>query len=235
MAVHLYGVVDTVAVPEAPALRGIDGRIVRALPLVSMSAWVTDLPEPRFEATAARLREHDAVLRGAVKAGYSVVPSLFGRNHEDESTLLAALKRSADAVDTAMSLVRGRVEMSLLVAASGASSAPLEGEVLEHVGPGREHLRRIQKQVHAERILRGTAADLAKSASLALSEFFVAERVVESPALPVLMARAHLVSRENVVRYLRAAKSLATAADPALRLAVRGPGAAYSFAAVQVG
>jgi hypothetical protein len=59
--------------------------------------------------------------------------------------------------------------------------------------------------------------------------------VVERPAPPVLVARAHLVTRENIARYVRAVNSQAAIADSALRVAVRGPGAAYSFAAVRIG
>jgi len=101
--------------------------------------------------------------------------------------------------------------------------------------PGREHLLRIRNRIHAERILRDSATELAQSATRALGELFLAERVVENPAPPVLVARAHLVTRDNIVRYLQAVKLHAAAADRALRIVVRGPGAAYSFAAVQIG
>ena len=76
-------------------------------------------PTQTLEATPQRLREHDAVLRDAVAAEYSVVPSLFGRLHADDASLGVALERSAESLDEAMALVQGRVEMSLLVAAVG--------------------------------------------------------------------------------------------------------------------
>jgi hypothetical protein len=83
--------------------------------------------------------------------------------------------------------------------------------------------------------LRDKASDLVQSASRVLNELSVAEREVDSPAPPVLAARAHLVARENVARYVRAAGLQAASAVPELRVAVRGPGAAYSFAAVRIG
>jgi hypothetical protein len=234
MPLHLYGVLEADVEP-APFTHGLDGRAVRLLALRGRCAWVSDVAESRIEATPQRLREHDAVLRGAVVAGYSVVPSLFGRLHADDAALAAALEERGAALETAMALVRGRVEMSLLVAPSGAPAPSKPDDALATAGPGHEHLRRIQSQMHEERILRASAAELAQSATRVLSGMFLAERVVENPTPPVLMARAHLVARGDIARYLRAAKTLAASAGPALRLVVRGPGAAYSFAAVQIG
>jgi len=234
MPVHLYGVLNADAVSSS-STRGLDGLNVRALLLGERCAWVSDISTSTLEATPQRLREHDAVLRAAVAAEYSVVPSLFGRLHADDAALGAALARNADSLDEAMTLVRGRVEMSILVAPSGRSPSEEDGAPFESGSRGRDHLERVRKQIHAERILRDKAAELAQSASQMLGELFVAERVVESPAPPVLAARAHLVARENVARYARAVSMQALSADPKLRLAVRGPGAAYSFAAVRIG
>jgi len=234
MAVHLYGVLDAGADPT-PSIPGLDGRVVRVLSLGDRCAWVSDVAESRLEATPERIRAHDAVLSGAIAQGYSVVPSLFGRLHADDAAVIAGLEGSAAALDAAMTLVRERVEMSVLVAPTGAAPAVMPDHQRESRGPGYAHLKRIRDQVHAEQILLGSAAELAQSATRALAGLYLAERVVEDPAPPVLMARAHLVARDNVARYLRAVKLEAAGADPALRIAVRGPGAAYSFAAVQIG
>jgi hypothetical protein len=234
MPVHLYGVLDGGAI-LAPSTRGLDGRPVRTLSLGARCAWVSDVSESTLEATPQQLREHDAVLREAIGAEYSIVPSLFGRLYADDASLGAALEGSAESLDEAMERVRGRVEMSFLVAASGvaAGTNPLAAGGSNEAG--REHLLRIRSRIHGERILRDRAIELARSATRALDELVVAERVVENPVPPVLAARAHLVTRENVARYVRAVSLQAAAADPDLRLAVRGPGAAYSFAAVRIG
>jgi hypothetical protein len=229
---HLYGVLDAGDVPPV-SMRGLDGRTVRVLLVGDRCAWVSDVAESRLEATTERIREHDAVLRGATEVGYSVVPSLFGRLHANEATLIAALELSSDALETGLALVRGRVEMSLLVAPSGAPPSSVD-EPPAILGPGHQHLLRIRNQVHGERLLRDTAFELAQSATRLLGDLFVAERVVENPAPPILAARAHLVARDDIARYLRAVKSIGAAADLSLRVAVRGPGAAYSFAAVQI-
>ena len=238
MPVHLYGVLSAGAVPPS-SVRGLDGEPVRTLSVGAHAAWVSDIAARTLEATPQRLLEHDAVLRAALAAEYFVVPSLFGRLHADDASLRAALELSAGSLDEAMALVRGRVEMSMLVVASGMAD-PGEYERSDdtlHDGgqPGRAHLERIRKQVHAERILRGNASALLQSAARALSELFVAERVVDSPAPPVLAARAHLVARENVARYERTVSLECASADSELRVVVRGPGAAYSFAAVRFG
>ena len=234
MPVHLYGVLSAGAVPPS-SMRGLDGQPVRTLLLGAHRAWVSDISARTLEATPQRLREHDAVLREAVAAEYSVVPSLVGRLHADDAALRAALEQSAESLERAMALVRGRVEMSVLVAPSGAAGSAEHEELRGNREPGRAHLERIRKQVHAERILREKATDLLQAASRGLSELIVAERVVDSPAPPVLAARAHLVARENVVRYAQAVSLEAVSVDDELRIAVRGPGAAYSFAAVRFG
>jgi len=118
MPLHLYGVLDAAGVP-ATSVRGLDGRAVRTLSLGARDAWVSDIAESRIEATPQRVREHDAVLREAIAIGYSIVPSLFGRLYADDATLAADLERNAAAIDGAITLVRGRVEMSFLIAASG--------------------------------------------------------------------------------------------------------------------
>jgi hypothetical protein len=234
MSLHLYGVLEADAHPDA-STPGLDGQAVRTLAVHGRCAWVSDVTVARLEATPQRLREHDAVLRGAIAAGYSVIPSLFGRLHASEAALTAALEARSAAFDSAMALVRGRVEMSLLVLPSGARPEPEPDDSREIRGPGHEHLRHIKNQMHGERILRDSAAELANSVTRVLSGVYVAERVVENPAPPILMARAHLVARDDIARYLRAVKTLSAAAGNALRVAVRGPGAAYSFAAVQIG
>jgi Gas vesicle synthesis protein GvpL/GvpF. len=96
MAVHLYGGLDAAAAP-APSVAGLDGRPVRVLSLGNRYAWVSDTADPRLEATPKRIREHDTVLRAAIDAGYSVVPSLFGRLHADDRAVIAALEQSAGA------------------------------------------------------------------------------------------------------------------------------------------
>jgi hypothetical protein len=234
MPVHLYGVLEGEAMPS-PTARGLDGRPVRALSLGTRCAWVSDISESALDATPQRLREHDAVLREAIGAEYSVVPSLFGQLHADDASLGAALERSTESLDEAMERVQGRVEMSFLVAASGVAPEENSAAARESGSSGREHLLRIRNRIHAERILRDGAVELARSVTRVLDELVVAERVVESPAPPVLAARAHLVARENVARYVRVVSLQAASADPELRVVVRGPGAAYSFAAVRIG
>ena len=236
MPVHLYGVLDADA-PFAPT-KGLDGRVVRVFALSGRLALVSDLDEPKLAVTPRRLREHDAVLRDAVAAGRTVVPARLGRLYADDSALTAALEAYDSVLDVAMTLVRGRVEMSLLIAGSRSSpSSPLSEHASERGGgsPGREHLRRLRSEREGERNMLHGASDLAQVAACALSGIVVAERAVANPAPPVLVARAHLVARDHISRYLVTVKAVAAASGSAYRVAVRGPGAAYSFAAVQGG
>jgi len=236
MPVHLYGVIEMGA-PLA-LTRGLDGRVVRVLSLGDRRALVSDLDESKLAVTPRRLREHDAVLRDAVAAGRSVVPARLGRLYADDSALAAALEAYDSVLDVAMTLVRGRVEMSLLIAGSRSSPpSPPPEQASERGGgsPGREHLRRLQGEREGERNMLHGATDLAHVAARALTGIVVAEREVEDPAPPVLVARAHLVAREDISRYLVEVEAVSAASGSVYRVAVRGPGAAYSFAAVQGG
>jgi hypothetical protein len=235
MPLHLYGVLDAGSAP-APSTAGIDGRVVRVLPLGDRSVWVSDIDEPTMDATPRRLREHDAVLSAAIRAGRSPVPARVGRVYADDIAVAAAIEAHAPELDAAMSLVRDRVEMSLLIAASNLEAREAhEVPPRDEEGAGHAHLRRIKRQLQGERNLLGEASNLAQSIARALSEVVVAERTVEDPAPPVLVARAHLIARDDTARYLDAIEKVVAAADRELRVAVRGPGAAYSFAAVQGG
>lgn len=234
MPVHLYGVLDASAA-LAPPTPGLDGSVVRVVSVGDSFAWVSDILDPTLEPTPRRLRAHDCVLSGAMDAGHSVVPALLGRLYTDDATLIADLEGRAADLDAAKALVRERVEMSLLIAASGVNSGSESDDRRDTRGPGHEHLRRIRSQLQGERKLRREADELALAVTRALQGMVLAERMVEDPAPPVVVAHAHLVARADVARYLLAVEKVAAAADRALRVAVRGPGAAYSFAAVRIG
>lgn len=232
MPVHLYGLIDAHA-DFAALTPGLDGRAVRVLRVGARGALVSDIAESTLEATPRRLREHDSVLRAAVAAGYSPIPARVGRLHGDDAAVVTVIEQRGAALDAAMELVRGRVEMSLLIArAAVPRTVEPEAPLLRGEGPGRGHLRRLGRQLHGERNLLDAANDVAQSVMRALIGVIVAECTVEDPASPVIAGRTHLVARSHVARYLVAIETVAAAASPVLRIAVRGPGAAYSFAAV---
>jgi hypothetical protein len=158
--------------------------------------------------------------------------------YADDAAIAAALEAYDSVLDVAMALVRGRVEMSLLIAGSPSSphrSALEKSPRRQDRGAGRQHLSRLRDEMQGERNMLQRATELAQIAARALTGIVVAERAVEDPAPPVLVARAHLLARDDVSRYLVAVKSVADASDSSYRMAVRGPGAAYSFAAVHIG
>ena len=83
--------------------------------------------------------------------------------------------------------------------------------------------------------MRDGATVLARSITTALGDLVVAERFVEDAAPPVVVGRAHLIARDDVARYVEIVQRASVGTDLPLRVAVRGPGAAYSFAAVPSG
>lgn len=233
--VHLYGVLGAEG-RLPPLVKGLDGRPVRSLVVGERYAWVSELDEPVQTVTPRRLREHDAVLGAAIAAGLSPAPALVGRAHADVAAVIAALGTRSAAIGEALALVRGRVEMSLLIATRAAPALAAPDAVAgSEAGAGLRHLRQIQGKLSGERILLDSASVLAQSITKGLGGMVLAERIVENAAPPVLVGRAHLILREDVERYLKAVQQLTESSDFDLRVAVRGPGAAYSFAAVQGG
>lgn len=234
MRVHLYGVLDA-GTSISPSIPGLDGRAVRALAVGGRWAWVSDIDEPTLTVTPRRLREHDAVLGAMVAAGGSPVPALMGRLYIDDAAVIAVVHERAAELDVAVSLLRGRVEMSLLITGAPAARRPTRAAPTAGEGAGIAHLRRLQGEMHGERNMLHAAHDLAQSLTRALTGMVVAEHAVGNAAPPVLVARAHLVARDDLARYMATVDAMAANGGSGLRVVVRGPGAAYSFAAVRGG
>ena len=158
MPVHLYGVLDVEAKPS-PSMRGLDGLPVRTIRSARDAPGCPTFPDRRSMRLRSGFASTMRCCATRSSAEYSVVPSLFGRLHANDTSLGASLEQSAEALDEAMVRVRGRVEMSFLVAASGVPAAAEREELGETREPGREHLRRLRSRIHAERILRDKAAE----------------------------------------------------------------------------
>src|SRR5213076_759052 len=91
--IHLYCIVPNArrgAVAPMPGLSGVSSSRVRALPLGTFSAWVSDV-ERGLPIRLDGVKAHDGVIEAALATGNTPVPARFGQRFEDDEACVAAL------------------------------------------------------------------------------------------------------------------------------------------------
>jgi hypothetical protein len=234
----LYGIAASADAAGAAALpAGAGGeplRLVELGPIVLVTGEVAAAPELSEEA----LRAHDAAARALHAQFPAFLPARFGSCADAEGALREAVQPLAAPLDDALTLVRGREQMTLRLfgalppgAAMAAPSLPAGG------GPGARYLARLaREQAHLREV-----PELDPLRPL-LRPFVRAEQVqraeLRAPAdradLPRLIASVfHLVDRGSAAAYAGALErglAEARAAFSDLRVSLSGPWPAWSFA-----
>jgi hypothetical protein len=221
--------------PPEPGLRGIGGAEVRRVEGGELDLWVSEVAElPRPD--AERLREHDRVVRAALRTR-TPLPLRFGAAFPDAEGALAALSPRAAELLEALERVAGRVEVGVSLhwdaeaererlLAARPDLRPLPGEP----SGGREYLEARRRARAWEGALRARAEGLLEEASVRLRAL-----VPDAPEARVVLPRpevagtlAHLVQREQMFTYRQGAER-AGSALAGVTLRVSGPWAPYSF------
>ena len=98
------------ATREPPAgLLGIDRSPVRAVDLVGLGAWVSDVGTTPVVASPGRAQSHDRVVRAAMESE-TPLPARFGQVVAGEAVLRAALSERREALESALKRVEGAIE-----------------------------------------------------------------------------------------------------------------------------
>lgn len=218
--------------PDAE-LQGLAGRPVRLIEGSDIGFWVSE--GSALPATPERLREHDRVVRAALRSA-TPLPIRYGTGcFASEAEAREALRTRSEALRESLARVEGRVEMGVRVEWSPPETAPepprgdadRTGGKTEPQG-GRAYLeaRRVElKRVESVRTVAGAVLDRLEQ-ELALEGVPAVRTVLPRPEVAGLLA--HLVLRSEVQRYnecvTRAARAM-----PEYRLTVSGPWAPYSF------
>lgn len=232
--------------PPPGGLSGLDDATVRLVEEAGLGFWVSE--GPPMKATSERLREHDRVVREALRTA-TPLPIRYGAAcFPSERAAREALTERADAFTAGLDRVAGRVEMGVRVGwedpeggpaperddadgdrapeRPGAATASADGGT---AGPGRAYLEARRREMERRERLRAAAeAALARvEAALSLNGVPTARTVLPEPGTAGLLA--HLLEPSEIPRY-RTCVEAAGDALPGYRLTVSGPWAPYSFA-----
>ncbi len=217
-----------------PTLRGLEGAEVFPLRGAGAALWLSGVAA-RPDPTPERIREHDRVVRAALRSA-TPLPLRFGACFADEASALALLHGRAAEFRAGLERVRGRVEMAVAVgwdAAAGRERLLAERPELRPPAGrptgGREYLEMRRRELALEEAWRARAEAVldAVSRRVAGGEPADEERTV-LPRSGLAGTLAHLVRREQMFPY-RAAVERAAGELPEVELSVSGPWAPYSF------
>jgi hypothetical protein len=195
-----------------------------------LALWVSDTEG--VPPTAERLREHDRVVRAALRSA-TPLPVRFGAPLRDTAAARALLAEREDAFRTALERLAATVEMGVSLRwdaggeASEAEAAPPPAAGADPLS-GRAYLERLRRAAQGEARLRERAR-----ARLHALEALIRDARLETveqllPVPDVAGTLAHLVRREAIGDY-RDRVARACERFPDERITLSGPWAPYSF------
>jgi hypothetical protein len=187
---------------------GARGERVRILTQGELEAVCGEPPPPL---SADALRAHEAAVRRIAEGAEACLPARFGSCAADEAALSAALSARESELGEALSLVRGREQMTLRL--HGALA-----EAPSAAGPGTRYL---------EARRRSRALPELDPLRAALSGLIRAERIEQHTEPGLLASVYHLIDRGGSESYRRAVESTPLSG---VRVTLSGPWPAWSFA-----
>jgi hypothetical protein len=194
-----------------PDMAGARGEPLRALDLDGFAALTGDPPPPL---SVEALRAHEAAVRRIADAVEACLPARFGAAASDEGALRQAFAGREAELRDALSLVKGREQMTLRVHGPGAPAPAF-------APPARPGARYLEERRRARRL---PELDPLRTA---LARLVRAERVERHSEPGLLASVYHLIDRGAAPSYTRTVE--ATAID-GFRFTVSGPWPPWSFA-----
>jgi Gas vesicle synthesis protein GvpL/GvpF len=207
--IELYAITDNPGppLPDHPPLK--------AVPIDGLAAVCA--PASDVELSPENLWRHEEVVE-ALMADRDLLPVRYGTRLEDEAAVARAVEGRRDELAAALDRVRGAVELSVRVVATGTQRGSVAAS--DTVGGG-EYLRlRARAEARRERTAGALHEPLA-----ALARASVEGR----PRPPELFRAAYLVERDAVEPFAREVARL-QGANAGLSILCTGPWPPYSFA-----
>lgn len=247
MSTHLYCILpDDQRLEDAiPAgLRGVSGAEVRVVRAPGMVAWVSDaegrtplaVDRVRAQSLIDGVRSHDGVIEAALDTGSTPLPARFGQRFDDDDACISALAHRRAEIEPLLSLVQGRVEMTLIITPSTRRMLrelqpvfpEMVGESAEGGGAGRRYLETLRAREAATGAVRHAIDELQARLDAAAKPFTersaVHEPLTKGASLRTL---SHLIARDAVDGYKGALETVPPGRE--FRFLVIGPRAPYSF------
>lgn len=214
-----------------PALRGVAGADVILLREGAVSLWFSPVAQPPAP-TLEGLREHDAVVRAALRTA-TPVPLRFGAAFDTADHAAELLREREGEMIEKLERIAGRVEMGIRVGwPTGAAGEALQETAAAAAEPpvasGRDYLESRRRRLAVEAGVRAAAEGALAQVEQAFSDlrYPTHRQLLPQPEIAGLLA--HLVHREHLevyrTRFLELRQSL-----PQLDLVLSGPWAPYSF------
>jgi hypothetical protein len=209
-------------------LSGVDGAPVRLLEAAGLGVWISAAQDDR--ATVQRLREHDRVVREALRTA-TPLPLRYGTLLRSEPAAAEMLAERAGEFRATLDRLTGTVEMGVRIdwdAEPEAPDADPGPPGSQATGAGRAYLEARRAELANELRIRERAESLLLEAEAEFADLGL-------PTVRTVLARegvagslAHLVHRSQATRYRERAREV-THRRPDLRITLTGPWAPYSF------
>jgi hypothetical protein len=216
---YLYAVTESI---DPPGARGVGGTPVRTVAAGGLAAVISDHPGKRPSAELDDLWAHEEVVEAAMRQG-PVLPMRAGSLLESEDEVSDLLSSRGDEFRTALSRVRGGVELGVRLVI--ADPPPDEPREVEPEGPGTTYLLgRLSQKRQAEGLFERVHSTLRPLAS----------ESTEPARAPGSVKVAYLVDETRMPAFRDAVRDLDDELDGAGVLCT-GPWPPYSFIGEEAG
>ena len=222
MNLHAYCIRSARDEPPSDGLRGVDGSPVTLVRSDDLCVWVSEIET--LEATPATLREHEIVVREALRTA-TPLPFRFGMAFPTESALQEHLGSHAEEYGAALRDLAGHTELSLRIGrrTTDAVARPETPTVGEKT-PGHQYLSAKRADIEDRRERRRLLEEIDSALSISVAD----RRMTVDDSSQAVGTLAHLVQNDHLLSYRKALRKLVKS-RPDLDFHASGPWAPYSF------
>jgi hypothetical protein len=229
MRLYVYCLAD--AINALPSLSGISGARVDLIKVEDFSLLVSEFKgDAAPPVTRENALAHAAVV-GSVLNETTPLPFRFGTVPTEEQ-LRSYITSHRDALEPKLAQVRGCVEMSVKII-SNPENTDLEVVDESTQGPGARFLKEKQRELLGSERRGEEAKQIAAWLKSQVEIYVRQEEVGLCPTEKLIVAAAHLVSREQVAEY-RGRLTEARKTRPELHFLVSGPWPPYTFSNIEL-
>ena len=223
MKLYVYCLAGNIDALKAPAV-GISGAPVELLKVQDFALLVSRLAGESALVTRENVLTHDTVVRSVLHET-TPLPFRFG-SVVTEQQLDSYLNTHRADLKAKLAQVRGCVEMSVKII-----SNTVQGEFTERAddeGPGARFLKQKRREILGGERRTEEAKQVAAWLNQQLAKYVEQEEVSLCPTEKLIVAAAHLISRDDVTEY-RERLADARKTRPELHFLVSGPWPPYTF------
>ena len=233
MKLYVYCLAEGIEVLDQSPL-GISGAPVRILKSGNVSVLVSDLDVDSVPVTRENALAHAAVVRSVLDRT-TPVPFRFGTVVTEEQ-LQSYLTARKPALENKLASLHGCVEMNVKIIWENAAEQQSETTDKTQTGEqgvGTSFLAEKRRQIIGDEHRAAAATAISTWLHESLSGLIRDEQVTIRPAERLVLSAAHLVEREKIDQYRKAAAETCQN-RPELHFLLSGPWPPYSFANIEL-